>query len=85
MPVAGLYLCPLHTLPHKFADDTTVVGLILDNDDTHYRGEIQHLTGWYSDNHLLLNTSKTKDVIVDYSKFRKTQHAPFLIQGEVVE
>lgn len=28
----------------KFADDTTVVGLISDNDETHYREEIQHLT-----------------------------------------
>ncbi|KAI3352644.1 hypothetical protein L3Q82_019227 [Scortum barcoo] len=28
----------------KFADDTTIVGLILDNDETHCREEIQHLT-----------------------------------------
>ncbi|KAI3353888.1 hypothetical protein L3Q82_005093 [Scortum barcoo] len=28
----------------KFADDTTIVGLISDNDETHYREEIQHLT-----------------------------------------
>ncbi|KAI3375899.1 hypothetical protein L3Q82_004163 [Scortum barcoo] len=28
----------------KFTDDTTVVGLISDNDETHYREEIQHLT-----------------------------------------
>ncbi|KAI3356470.1 hypothetical protein L3Q82_017685, partial [Scortum barcoo] len=30
----------------KFADDTTIVGLISDNDETHYREEIQHLTQW---------------------------------------
>ncbi|KAI3377145.1 hypothetical protein L3Q82_000343 [Scortum barcoo] len=28
----------------KFADNTTIVGLISDNDETHYREEIQHLT-----------------------------------------
>ncbi|KAI3360244.1 hypothetical protein L3Q82_014552, partial [Scortum barcoo] len=50
----------------KFADDTTVVGLISDNDETHYREEIQHLTQWCSNNNLVLNTSKTKEVIVDY-------------------
>ncbi|KAI3369120.1 hypothetical protein L3Q82_025437, partial [Scortum barcoo] len=52
----------------KFADDTTIVGLISDNDETHYNNEeIQHLTQWCSNNNLVLNTSKkTKEVIVDY-------------------
>ncbi|KAI3376472.1 hypothetical protein L3Q82_016933, partial [Scortum barcoo] len=66
----------------KFADDTTIVGLISDNDETHYREEIQHLTQWCSNNNLVLNTSKTKEVIVDY---RRTEHAPLLIHGEAVE
>ncbi|KAI3354791.1 hypothetical protein L3Q82_004533 [Scortum barcoo] len=44
----------------KFADDTTIVGLISDNDETHYREEIQHLTQWCSNNNLVLNTSITK-------------------------
>ncbi|KAI3377514.1 hypothetical protein L3Q82_008692, partial [Scortum barcoo] len=55
----------------KFADDTTIVGLISDNDETHYREEIQHLTQWCSNNNLVLNTSKTKEVIVDYRRSRK--------------
>ncbi|KAI3360254.1 hypothetical protein L3Q82_014563, partial [Scortum barcoo] len=65
----------------KFADiDTTVVGLISDNDETHYREEIQHLTQWCSNNNLVLNTSKTtKEVIVDYRRSRRTEHAPLLI------
>ncbi|KAK0135194.1 RNA-directed DNA polymerase from mobile element jockey [Merluccius polli] len=69
----------------KFADDTTVVGLISDNDETHYREEIQLLTRWCSDNNLMLNTSKTKEVIVDYRKSRRTEHAPLLISGGEVE
>ncbi|KAI3367349.1 hypothetical protein L3Q82_026156 [Scortum barcoo] len=56
-----------------------VVGLILDNDETHYREEIQHLTQWCSNNNLVLNTSKTKEVIVDYRRSRRTEHAPLLI------
>ena len=52
----------------KFAGDTTVVGLISDNDETHYREEVQHLTQWCSSNNLILNTSKTKEVIVDNRK-----------------
>ncbi|KAI3359514.1 hypothetical protein L3Q82_013917, partial [Scortum barcoo] len=65
--------------------DTTIVGLILDNDETHYREEIQHLTQWCSNNNLVLNTSKTKEVIVDYRRSRRTEHAPLLIHGEAVE
>ncbi|KAI3354777.1 hypothetical protein L3Q82_004603 [Scortum barcoo] len=71
----------------KFADDTTIVGLISDNDETHYREEIQHLTQWCSNNNLVLNTSKTKGGHrVDYRRSRRTeQHAPLLIHGEAVE
>ncbi|KAI3366931.1 hypothetical protein L3Q82_009573, partial [Scortum barcoo] len=36
-------------------------------------------------NNLVLNTSKTKEVIVDYRRSRRTEHAPLLIHGEAVE
>ncbi|KAI3362498.1 hypothetical protein L3Q82_012791, partial [Scortum barcoo] len=64
----------------KFADDTTIVGLISDNDETHYREEIQHLTQWCSNNNLVLNTSKTKEVIVDYRrKLKRAGLSPQLL------
>lgn len=44
----------------KFADDMPTVDLILDNDKTHNREEIQHLIQWCSDTNLVLNTSKNK-------------------------
>uniref|UniRef100_A0A3P9IH10 Reverse transcriptase domain-containing protein n=1 Tax=Oryzias latipes TaxID=8090 RepID=A0A3P9IH10_ORYLA len=69
----------------KFADDTTVVGLISNNDETHYREEVQHLTGWCADNNLILNTSKTKEIIVDFRRTRKVAHTPLFINGEEVE
>ncbi|KAJ8407061.1 hypothetical protein AAFF_G00287370 [Aldrovandia affinis] len=59
----------------KFADDTTVMGLIKNNDETAYREEIQHLATWCADNNLALNTKKTKELIVD---FRKTRLFKFL-------
>ena len=68
----------------KFADDTTVVGLITDNDETAYREEVRDLAGWYQNNNLSLNVTKTKELIVDYRK-RRTEHAPILIDGAVVE
>jgi hypothetical protein len=50
----------------KFADDTTVVGLITDNDETSYREEVRDLAVWCQYNNLSLNVSKTKELIVDY-------------------
>lgn len=64
----------------KFAADTTV-----DNDGTHYREKIQHLIGWCSDNNLVLNSSKTKEVIVEFRKSRRMEDTPLHIQGEEVE
>nr|ABQ01985.1 collagen Type XI Alpha2 [Salmo salar]ABQ59674.1 collagen type XI [Salmo salar] len=67
-----------------FADDTTVVGLITDNDETAYREEVRDLAVWCQDNKLSLNVSKTKEMIVDYRK-RRAEQAPIYIDGAVVE
>ena len=49
----------------KFADDTTVVGLITNNDKTAYREEVRALGVWCQENNLSLNVSKTKEMIMD--------------------
>ena len=49
----------------KFADDTTVVGLISGGDETAYREEVQRLSTRCAENNLILNTSKTKELIID--------------------
>ena len=41
----------------KIADDTTVVGLITNNDETAYREEVRDLAVWCQDNNLSLKTS----------------------------
>ena len=63
----------------KFADITTVVGLITDNDEMAYR-EARELAVWCQDNNLSLNWSKTKEPIVDYRK-RRAEQAPIDIDG----
>ncbi len=45
----------------KFADDTVVLGLINNNDETAYLDEAERLTSWCQDNCLSLNVSKTKE------------------------
>ena len=62
----------------KFADDTTVVGLITDNDETAYREEVRDLAVCCKDNNLSLIVSKTKDLIMDYRK-RIAEQAPINI------
>ncbi|KAK3566942.1 hypothetical protein QTP86_006760 [Hemibagrus guttatus] len=69
----------------KFADDTTVIGLISDNNETAYRAEVQHLVAWCADNNLLLNTSKTKELIVDFRREKGRMHDPIHINGMAVE
>ncbi|KAK1799050.1 hypothetical protein P4O66_007312 [Electrophorus voltai] len=61
----------------KFTDDTVVMGLISGNDERPYLEEIKHLETWCQENNLLLNISKTKALIVDYSK-KQEQHYPHL-------
>ena len=68
----------------KFDNDTTVVGLITDNNETAYRGEVRDLAVWCQDNNLSLNVIKTKEMIVDNRK-KRTEHAPIPIDGAAVE
>lgn len=43
-----------------FADDTTVIGLITNNNEFAYREEVQNLTVWCDIDNLVLNIKKTK-------------------------
>lgn len=47
----------------KFADDATIIGLISDREESFYRNEVDRLVQWCVDNKLILNTSKTKELI----------------------
>ena len=63
----------------KFSDDTTLEGLIHNSDESAYRGEVERLAGWCSENDLELNVSKTKEMVFDFRKKLLT------IAGEVIE
>ncbi|KAF0025100.1 hypothetical protein F2P81_021981 [Scophthalmus maximus] len=67
----------------KFADDTTVVGLISHDDDSAYREEVQQLINWCDINNLQLNVNKTKEITVDFRKKQKA-HTPLTINGSAV-
>ncbi len=69
----------------KFADDTVVLGLINNNYETAYLGEVERLTSWCQDNCLSLNVSKTKELIVDFRKRQQWPYTPLMISGTPVE
>ncbi len=69
----------------KFADDTTVVGLISNNDETHYREEVAQLAEWCGANNLSLNVEKTKEVVLDFRRTNSTDHPPLTIDSSTVE
>ncbi len=69
---------------HRQIDDTTVIGLSTDNDETAYREEVSTLTKWCQENHLSLNIDKTKELVVDYRR-QSREHTPITIDKTPVE
>ncbi|KAI2646812.1 hypothetical protein H4Q32_025568 [Labeo rohita] len=68
----------------KFADDTTVVGLISNSDETPCREEVAQLVEWCGANNLSLNVSKTKEVVMDFRR-NSVDHPPLTIDSSAVE
>ncbi|KAI5607308.1 hypothetical protein C0J50_7060 [Silurus asotus] len=69
----------------KFADDTVVVGLISNNDEMAYLQEVKNLERLCQENNLLLNVSKTKELIVDFSTKQERSYQPLNICRTPVE
>ncbi len=69
----------------KFADDTTVVGLISNNEETHYREEVAQLAEWCGANNLSLNVEKSKEVVLDFRRRNSIDHPPLTIDSSNVE
>ena len=69
----------------KFADDTTVVGLIKNNNESAYREEVKQLNSWCRSHNLSLNVNKTREVVIDFRRAGKQDHAPLLIDETAVE
>uniref|UniRef100_A0A7N8WMP4 Reverse transcriptase domain-containing protein n=1 Tax=Mastacembelus armatus TaxID=205130 RepID=A0A7N8WMP4_9TELE len=67
----------------KFADDTTVIGLIQDGEESAYRQEVEQLARWCSHNNLELNTLKTVEMVVDFRRNAPT-HPPLTIMNSTV-
>ena len=67
----------------KFADDSTLQGLITTTEDE-YRDAVNVFTNWCDDHFLLLNVKKTKELIIDF-RVKKDPLQPLFIKDEEVE
>ena len=68
----------------KYADDTTVVGLVQNNEENTYREEVQLFANWCRNNNLVLNVKKTKEMVIDFRR-KRPMHTPILINGTALE
>uniref|UniRef100_A0A3B1K1K8 Reverse transcriptase domain-containing protein n=1 Tax=Astyanax mexicanus TaxID=7994 RepID=A0A3B1K1K8_ASTMX len=68
----------------KYADDTTLVGLIQDGKEQHYREEVDLFADWCSKNNLILNVKKTKELVIDFRK-KAAMLTPVYIRDTAVE
>ncbi len=67
-----LHIKRLHIKLLNFADDTTLIGLIQDGDESAYRQEVEELAVWCSLKNLELNTLKTVEMIMDFGRSLNT-------------
>ena len=64
----------------KYADDTVIIGLIINNDIVNYQKQVSDVVSWCTSHSLILNVKKTKELIFDFSK-STPYHEPLTIQG----
>eukprot|EP00061_Rhincodon_typus_P001755 g15690.t1 len=69
---------------YKFADDTTVVRRISNNNESKYRKEIGGLVTWCNENNLSNNVGRTKELIIAFRK-KGGEHSLICINGVEVE
>ena len=68
----------------KYADDTALIGLIDKDDNVAYLKQIQEFVDYCDENFLLLNVSKTKELIIDF-RTKRVEPDTVIIKGSGVE
>ena len=69
----------------KFSDDSAIVGLLLNNDEQEYREKVKLFVDWCEENFLLLNVSKTKELVIDFRKKKNVPISPVQMKGVDIE
>ncbi|KAI3353943.1 hypothetical protein L3Q82_005147 [Scortum barcoo] len=69
----------------KFSDDSAIVGCITRGLKEGYRSVVDRFVEWYGLNHLQLNVTKTKELVVDFRKQRTLSVNSVTIRGTEVD
>ncbi|KAI4891004.1 hypothetical protein NFI96_004964 [Prochilodus magdalenae] len=79
-------------IPHKLVSklgslglDSSICSWVLGFLTDRPQNEVECLDGWCKVNDLVLNTSKTKEIVVDFRRTKKSDHLPLHISGAEVE
>ncbi len=73
-----------NTVIIKYADDTTILGLIKGGDESGYRKQVDNIITYGEENELILNVSKTREIVMDFRK-KSPPLQPLFIKGTGVE
>lgn len=69
----------------KFSDDSAIAGCVSEGGEQEYRSVIKDFVYWCECNFLCLNTSKTKEMVIDFRRKRTLPYPPVNIQGADIE
>ena len=73
--------CPLV----KFADDTAQIAMIKGEDDTVYKQQVEQFVDWCDANYLVLNSSKSKEIVIDFRRNKGQEPEQIVIKDAKVE
>lgn len=68
----------------KFSDDTAIVACVWDGEEGEYGGLVKDFVVWTQRNQLILNTAKTKEMVMDFRRAPPSLQ-PIIISGTEVE
>ena len=68
----------------KYADDTVIIGNIVNNNETQYMLEVNEFVKWCDVNYLNLNVKKAMEMFVDFRKVRN-EYETLSIKNEDVK
>lgn len=68
----------------KYSGDTVILSLLgKDQDISGYQSDMENCVQWCNVNHLAINVSKTKEIIVDSE--RLGDYSPVIIRDNIIE
>ena len=72
-------------LVHKYMDDTTITDSYSDSESSVLQKCADELVSWSEKNHMNINATKTKELVISFSKSQDSSPDPVVINGKPIE